>query len=282
MTTTTLVRHNGKQSVVQQEPVALNFMALGQSLGYQPELLEIVRDQIVSDTSITDAQLCVFIQFMFRNEFDPLAKPALGWCYKIAGRLIIGPSIHGLVAKADKTGCFAGSTRKPEFTHDDRGELIDCTVFIQKWVPAARQFVEVSGTAIFAECQQPSSDRWKKAKKSQLAKCALAQAIRSNFAEVLVDMPEMVDEPIDETPLDPDAGQPSTVDFIDAIETEEVGESEAPELSELDVLKRTATDLLQQKTDGDVELVANILNGRVIEKMSGNALRAFIGDLEVV
>jgi phage recombination protein Bet len=141
--------------------------------------VELIKDTIARDQSLTDDECRLFLYAAERHGLDPLAKQI--YAVRRQGKLTIQAGIDGLRLVAARTGEYGG-TDEPGF--EDAGGTYPhkATVTLYRFVQGQRcAFVGFAYWSEFYPGDGAVGTMWRKMPHTMLAKCAEANALRKAF-----------------------------------------------------------------------------------------------------
>ena len=154
-------------------------------IDYSREQIDLIKE--IYAKGATDAELKLFLEIAKRKGLDIFSNQIFlvkRYDSKL-GKDVMRPqtSIDGFRLIADRTQNYAPG-RKPEFTHDEKGNVLTSTAFV--WKRVGGEWREVSAEVWFEEFKQTTKDGsltvfWKKMPHVMLSKCAEAVTLRKAF-----------------------------------------------------------------------------------------------------
>lgn len=157
----------------------MNKELVKQEIDFTQDQIDLIKRQIAPKAN--ENELKLFLYQCKRTGLDPLARQI--YCIPIGGRMTIQTSIDGFRVVAERSGQYAGQS-EPEFTEDEKGNIICCKVRVFKFSPNGQRYEASVGVAYWSEYAQ-NSPMWNKMKHTMLSKCAEALALRKAFPQDL-------------------------------------------------------------------------------------------------
>ncbi len=158
--------------------------------GYDRELVEVVKRDILPENMRTDADLKRYLFTCREYGFSPMKRQ----CYAMVagGRLVVEVSIDGMLSLAESTGEYAGAD-EPVIDLDKDGKIVRATATVHRWHGNER--IAITASALWEEygvaAQSKVSEKgrayspWFTMPSTMIGKVALGKALRRGFPRAL-------------------------------------------------------------------------------------------------